>query len=385
MKKHPAHIHVLTSIEREASGPTYSVRRLAEAQAALGLDVAVYSLAERTQEQTRNGVVYRSYARSGDNIPGIARLEASRTLAKALDAAAAQGSLLHAHGLWRMPNVYPGRAARRHNVPLVLSPRGMLGAAALDYSAMQKRLFWHIAQSGAVAPVRCYHATSQAELEDIRKFGLTAPVGILPNGIDLPDLNGSVLRAKQVLHLGRIHPKKGIDRLLYAWARVAEEHSDWQLRIVGPSERGHVDELQRLVGRLGLGSCICFDGPLYGAEKQAAYRQASLFVLATRHENFGMVVAEALANSTPVICTTGAPWDGLLREGCGWWVDQSPEAIATALLDGMTRTPGQLAEMGSRGRDWMRRDFGWDGVAKKMLEVYRWVTLGGEVPECVTV
>jgi glycosyltransferase involved in cell wall biosynthesis len=282
-----------------------------------------------------------------------------------------------------MPNVYPGRAARRHGAPLVLSPRGMLGAAALAFSARQKRLFWRLAQSRAVAPVRCFHATSEAELADIRAFGLTAPVAVIPNGIDLPATLPEAPRAREVLHLGRIHPKKGIDRLLAAWALVAAEFPDWRLRIVGPSEGGHAEDLEALAARLSLGESVRFDGPLYGADKQAAYRRAALFVLPTRHENFGMVVAEALALGTPVISTQGAPWQGLEREGCGWWIDHGPETMAVALRDALARPPEVLAAMGARGRDWMARDFGWEGIAMRMAEVYAWCRGQGERPECV--
>ena len=139
------------------------------------MSVGVYSLAGTPRDELRSGVRQHSFAASLTGVPVLSRLDFSCDLRVALDAAAAEGALLHVHGLWRMPNVYPGRSARRHDAPLVLSPRGMLGAAALAFSARQKRLYWHLAQAGAVAPVRCFHATSEAEVADIRAFGMTAP------------------------------------------------------------------------------------------------------------------------------------------------------------------------------------------------------------------
>lgn len=383
MTAHPEHIHVVSSIEDEASGPSYSVTRLAEAQAGLGLSVGVYSLAGTPQDELRAGVRLRSFAASLTGVPGLSRLAFSRDLHQALDAAAAEGALLHMHGLWRMPNVYPGRAARRRGAPLVISPRGMLGAAALAFSERQKRLFWQLAQAGAVAPVRFFHATSDAEVADIRAFGLTAPVAVIPNGVDLPAHPPQGPREREVLHLGRIHPKKGIDRLLQAWALVAPEKPGWRLRIVGPSEGGHTAELEALARRLSLGDSVRFEGPLYGADKQEAYRRATLFVLPTRNENFGMVVAEALAQGTPVISTKGAPWQGLETERCGWWIDHGPELMAATLREALTTTPEGLVAMGTRGREWMARDFGWETLAARMAEVYAWCQGQGERPECV--
>lgn len=381
MTRHPAYIHVLTSIENEASGPTYSVRRLAETQARLRRDVGVYSLAEQASKKTLNGVVYQNFARSWGSFPLIARLEASHALSIALNAAAKQGALLHAHGLWRLPNVYPSRATRRYKNPLVLSPRGMLGLAALDYSATQKRLFWYAVQASALASVDCFHATSHSEAEDIRRMGLTAPVAVIPNGIDIPAGVASY-GARTILHLGRLHPKKGIDQLVAAWAQVAERHSDWRLRIVGPSEVGYRDMLERQIQELSAPR-VDFDGPLFGQDKLAAYQQSGLFVLPTLNENFGIVVAEALAAGIPVISTKGAPWRGLQTERCGWWTDHGAEALAVALDTALSLPDAERAAMGARGRDWMARDFGWGGIATRMEDVYAWCLGRGDQPGSV--
>jgi glycosyltransferase involved in cell wall biosynthesis len=185
-----------------------------------------------------------------------------------------------------------------------------------------------------------------------------------------------------VLSLGRIHPKKGLDRLVRAWAYVESTHPEWRLRIVGPDELGHASELEVLAAKLKT-QRVSIEGSVAGDAKTAAYREADLFVLPSLNENFAITVAEALAAGTPVIATKGAPWHGLAREGCGWWIDHGVEPLAAALANAMVMTREALQAMGAKGRAWMARDFSWDRVAQDMLKIYGWLSFGGEVPSTV--
>jgi ribosome-binding factor A len=93
--------------------------------------------------------------------------------------------------------------------------------------------------------------------------------------------------------------------------------------------------------------------------------------------------AEALAAGTPVIATKGAPWHGLAREGCGWWIDHGVEPLVATLAEAMDMERGVLRAKGAKGRAWMKRDFSWDRVAHDMLAVYGWVCSGSGMPGTV--
>lgn len=379
-------VQVAASLAREASGPSYSVRRLAESLAARGTVSEIVSLGEPA-EIRRAGVLAHAVAQDLARVPLASRLGVSRAMRAALDSAAAGGAVLHTHGLWLMPNVYPAWSIARHGGALVISPRGMLGPAALRFSRHRKMAFWKLLQCRAVARAWCLHATSEQERQEIHAFGVTRPVALVPNGIDVASerdivANRAVIDAgvpRTLLHLGRIHPKKGIDSLIEAWARVAPRHPNWRLRIVGPSEIGHGEALRLQAAARGA-QRITFEDGLYGADKLAAYRQADLFVLPTLNENFGLVVAEALANGTPVISTRGAPWRGLEENRCGWWIDHGADPLAATLDQAMAMPRDTLHEMGARGRNWMAAEFSWDRVAADMERVYRWCA-GGERPD----
>jgi glycosyltransferase involved in cell wall biosynthesis len=185
------------------------------------------------------------------------------------------------------------------------------------------------------------------------------------------------------LSLGRVHPKKGLDQLIVAWAKLGAAADGWRLRIVGPSELGHADQLRALTAQLGLAN-VEIDGPAYGEAKLSEYRSADLFVLPTLHDNFAITVAEALAAGTPVIATQGAPWAGLAANQCGWWISQGSDALAAALDEAINLPPERLEEMGARGRDWMMRDFSWDRLGADMLEAYRWAVTGGAAPTFIS-
>ena len=384
----PSNTHVVASIGDPGAGTSYCVRALTSAMARRGAKVDIHTVEGwRDNPETEglcDAVGHATHPLDLAGLPILGRACFSRGLDRALKIAAANTDIMHGHGLWLMPNIYPSWAVRSGRAKLVVSTHGMLGAAALAFSSRGKQAFWRLFQKDALTQAACLHATCEAEHDEIRAAGLENPVAVIPNGVDLPapDAWAGHDRPRTVLSLGRIHPKKGLDQLLRAWAEVEVKRPAWRLRVIGPAERNHDQELMALSQSLGL-KRASIEGPAFGAAKLAAYRDAELFVLASRNENFAVTVAEALAAGAPVIATKGAPWKGLETEGCGWWTEEGVAALSAA-LDLATAMPrSELLAMGERGRAWMARDFGWDRIAFDMLGVYRWLINGDERPASV--
>jgi glycosyltransferase involved in cell wall biosynthesis len=379
-------VHVIAGLDSAHGGPSYTVPRLRQALVAAGVDAQLLSVAAKGCDIEPEGESVRCFPPDWASVPVVRQLRCSSGLTRALRELAPNVDVIHNHGLWLMPNVKAGRAALLARKPFIVAPRGMLSSTALSFSRLKKRVVWALLQGNVVRRASCIHATSEQEYNEIRDFGLQNPIAIIPNGIDIPELNihptTGIDGGRNILSLGRIHPKKGLDRLVQAWAQVEFSHPKWRLRIVGPDELGHAGELTAFAAQLKT-QRVSIEGPVVGDAKTAAYRDADLFVLPTLNENFAVTVAEALAAGTPVIATKGAPWHGLEREDCGWWIDHGVEPLAATLTKAMAMGPEALQAMGAKGREWMRRDFSWEAVAHEMLDVYRWLSSGGGVPSTV--
>jgi glycosyltransferase involved in cell wall biosynthesis len=375
-------IQVVAGLDPRGGGPSYSVPRLARALAGAGLvqsTLCVGNPAKMAEGETQ------SYSQIFRGLPVLGSLRLSPALRSALFARAQLADLLHVHGLWLMPNVYAGWAARHANRPLIVSPRGMLAPAALSFSRAKKALFWHLLQAPAYAKATAWHATSEEEAEDVREFGVRVPIAVIPNGIDLPQLvapHADSADSRVILFLSRLHPKKNIPVLLEAWRRIAHDIPEWRLVIAGPDEGGHRADLEAQVAHASVPRVEFLD-PLYGADKDALIASADLFVLPTLSENFGIAVAEALAAGVPAIVTKGAPWAGLEPERTGWWIDHGAEPLAAAMRQATALPPAERRAMGTRARAWMARDFGWAEIARDMASVYSWALGKGERPACV--
>jgi glycosyltransferase involved in cell wall biosynthesis len=224
-----------------------------------------------------------------------------------------------------------------------------------------------------------FFATALMEYESIRSIGLKQPVAVIPNGVLArplcavnPKRNLESRRDAEhvALFLSRVHPKKGIFNLLHAWAIVAPQ--GWRLKIAGPDEVGHLAEVMALASELGIEQMVDYLGSVDGEAKSQTYLEANLFVLPTFSENFGVVVAEALAHGLPVITTYGAPWADLETYGCGWWIDIGIDALVISLREAMALSDQEREEMGARGRDYVRR-YNWDDIAQQTIDVYRWL------------
>ena len=220
-------------------------------------------------------------------------------------------------------------------------------------------------------------ATAESERKNLLIANYNPNVGLVPNGVILDDilLKDSWEPNKTILFLALLRPNKGADLLIKAVKELEKELAGYRVIIAGVGEDGYVNSLKELVHDLNLDNIVSFPGGIYGNEKWEFYQKADVFVLPTLNENFGIVIAESLANGTPVITTKGAPWPELEEWNCGWWVERDVTSFVKA-LDEFLKLPVEKRElMGRKGRKLIEEKYSSEKVAKELIMLYRSVFL----------
>ena len=344
-------LHTIRSLDPLAGGPSRSVPLTVDALCKAGVDAYVWSL---------------------DGGSSLCRELEIPVVGTTLEAALAgyEWDLVHDHGVWRWTNRRVARLCRSSETCRVVSPRGMLEPWALRNHRWRKQVAWYAYQKSHLLSSSGLHATSQAEADQLRALGFEGPVAVIPNGVESRGTFAlaSFDRPPQALFMSRLHPKKGLALLIEAWRTVRP--SGWTMRVVGPDEGGHRAELERLVAAAGLQGEWSFEAPVYGNDRWRVLQEAQLFILPSHSENFGIVVAEALAAGLPVITTTGTPWNRIDAMGCGLQVAPQVGAIASALEDLTSRSAEERRAMGTRGHSWVEGEFDWAKIGAQLSLFY---------------
>jgi poly(glycerol-phosphate) alpha-glucosyltransferase len=297
--------------------------------------------------------------------------------------------VVHTHGLWKYTSAEVVRWSRRVSRPYLVSPHGMLDPWAVRNSRWKKRLALAWFESQHLRGAACIHALNEAEHRAIRSFGLTNPVCVIPNAVDLPAETPSAERrtgeGRTILFLGRLHPKKGLRELLEAWSEATSDASAarWRLAIAGWDDGGHEAGLREAARRLGVDATVDFVGPVVGDAKQDLLGGASAFILPSHSEGLPVAVLEAWSHSLPVVMTEACNLpDGFASEAA-IRITPAPAGIAAGLRRIFQMSAGDLRTMGRRGRALVEERYQWPSVARRLIEVYAWLAAGGAPPDCV--
>jgi len=305
-------------------------------------------------------------------------------LAKAL--VATNPDVVHVHGLWMYPSVAAIRWSRGTK-PYIVSPHGMLDAWALNNSREKKRVCAILYENRHLRDAACIHALNRAEAAAIRGYGLTNPICVIPNGVELPTDQGvrRVKPIRRLLYLGRLHAKKGLSRLIEAWSIVNTKGSsaEWRLTIAGWDQNGHRRELEMLAARNLVSANIDFIGPQFDEDKASCFREASAFILPSVSEGLPMTVLEAWSYRLPVLMTPHCNLPEGPSVGAAITMEASADSIAQALCLLINMSDADRELMGRNGRKLVEERFAWPRIGIQMADVYDWVVGLGEQPDCV--
>ena len=367
-------LHVIPSFypAHGYGGPVQSVFHLCRKLAETGCDVRVLTtnangpttvldVATDSEVVVAPGVRVRYARRISSDSLSIALLGKLPGLVRWAD-------VVHLTSVYSFPVIPTMLACRIASRPLVWSPRGSLQRWSGSTRTSLKDL-WDSVCRVTQPKNTVLHVTSEQEASESGARYPALGTANIPNGVVVPEklVQRQPDGIMRLVFLGRLHPKKGIENLLEAGAKLREAGFLWSLNIAGKGDAEYTAALGRRIEELNVADLVTMTGEVIGAEKQRVLENADLAVFPSYTENFGLVVAEALAHGLPVIASRGTPWQEVESRGCGLWVENDPASLQRAIVQ-CSSLP--LHEMGRRGREWMLADYSWDRAAAATLALY---------------
>lgn len=380
-------LHVTPSLGASYGGPAVVVRDLTRALAKQGLTVDV-ATTDDDGEGTLDVPLDQPVERDGVQMFHLPRRSSgsylfSWALTRWLWRNVAAYDVVHVHSVFSYPSLAASRIAGSKKRPYVLSPHGMVEPWSLNHKGWKKAPYMRLVERQTLSRAAALHALADAERRNIEALRLSAPVFVLPNGVDLDAFATLPERAafesrypetagkKIVLFMGRIDPKKGLDLLVRAFADVTRRDLAGRLHLViaGPDLVDHKAAIENLIAAEGIGESVTFTGLLEDVEKLRALAAADLYVLPSHSEGFSMATLEALAAGCAVVITEACNFPEVTNAGAGVVIQTAVEPLTEA-LDGLLRDDARRREMGRRGRELVFSRYGWSSIARGMSEVY---------------
>jgi len=379
-------LHVISGLDPANGGPTIALVGLAEAQARAGLDVSVLAT---WQNQTGFPVAEQMRA-AGVKVnligPASGKLSRHPSLVMATEGAVGRAEVVHVHALWEEIQHRAMRAAKRQGVPYVVTPHGMLSPWSFSNGSvinrLGKRAYLTLRLRRGLAGAAALHYTTVPERELASRLGLGSPTLIEPCGLDWTEFSslpeGGRFRSRfpeighrpMLLFLGRLSAQKGLDALIPAFGQFCRLNPDAVLVIAGPDYDGYSRTVARLIEEHVPNARVLQAGMQAGRERVEAMVDADLFVLSSHHENFGIVVAEAMACATPVVISRDVNvWQEVEAAGAGEAASRAPAELAAAMVRWMA-DPQRRQEAGERGRAYARAHWDWDLIAQRWADHY---------------
>lgn len=291
------------------------------------------------------------------------------------------GSIFHLHGVWGAPQWLAARAAIRQGIPSLLTAHDMLSPWHWQdgrLRRLKKLVYWHGLAYPVFRQLPIIHAITPQERDNLAPQFPGQRLEVIPNAIDLQKVDAMSLNQDPLvapmdkpylLFVGRLHPKKGVDPLIEAFARAHKPRS-YNLLIVGPdSTLPYTYKLKEHVRALGLDKQVFFLGPVFGAKKWHLYRHAWAFCAPSHSEVVGLVNLEAAALRVPVITTfeTGLfDW----QTGGGLLIHPQISELTSALEQVFAWSESERAERGLALRQLVERRYSWEAVGAQWLNLY---------------
>lgn len=294
--------------------------------------------------------------------------------------------LVHVHALFSFTSVVAARAAYRAGVPYVVRPLGTLSPYGLQQRrALLKRLSLRWVEGPVLERAAAVHVTSEQEREDVENLGFRVRCTLIPLGLPpepdavkaaVPSSVFSPLANRRfVLFLSRLDPKKNVEALIDAFSRIASAFPDCVLAIAGAGEPGYAAQLRERAAQIAASDRVLWLGQVDGDVKASLLVNATVFVLPSYSENFGIAAAEALSAGLPCVLAEGvALAKTVALEGAGLATGTDAQSIAAAISTILS--DGTLREtMSQHASALALREYSASAMASRLVALYNEVGL----------
>lgn len=368
-------VHVINSMSKTYGGPAYTTLLTVRGLNCIGVDTQILTKQMLPGEEPVSDDLFIRY------LP-VSRFYSKRwgyaaSFSKALSETS-EVDVYHIQALWQYPGFATAQCARKKNSPYVVTIHGNLYPEALNHSSLIKKIALILFERRVLQEAACTHVTCMEELEHYRKLSFTNPVAVIPNPLEACEVESPLFndKKKRIGYLGRLHPRKRVERLLEVWKRLSEPG---ELLIMGDGEPDYVAFLKNEVERMQLTN-VRFIGWVSGVEKNRLLASLTCLVVPSDFENFGMIIPETLLQEVPVIATTGSPWQELETYRCGRWVDNDTDTLTGAVHEMLIMDADTHKEMGERGRQLILSKYTTRAISLQMKQMYEWVLGKREQP-----
>ena len=377
-------LHVITSMDPRHGGPPEGIRQMGQILIREGHCVEVACLDESAPGGADDAPL-RIY-RLG---PAVGKYQYSRSFVPWLRANAGRFDCVIAHDFWQYPCLAAWRALHDSPTPYFVFTHGMLDPwfqRTYPLKHLKKALYWRAAGHKILRDARAVFFTTEEEKnlagQSFRPyrcdgvtvgFGTTgAPGDAFESKRAFLDAFPSLIGKKLVLFLGRVHPKKGLDLLIDAFARAAAHDDRQRLVIAGPQDSSYREVLERQAFALGIANRICWAGLLSAEQKWGAFHAADVFSLPSHQENFALGVTEALACGLPALISNKVNiWREIESAGAGFVGADDHAGTLQTLQNWLSLSPTDQDVMRERARLCFDRHFKIETATHALIKALR--------------
>ncbi len=377
-------LHIIRSVNPEGGGPIEGVIQLSRIKKAQGHSVEVLSLDSPDCESV-SACELTVHAMG----PGLGLYGYSNKFKPWLDAHAQNYDVFVINGIWQYHSFAAHSVLTSLNKPYYLFTHGMLDPwfkKAYPLKHLKKLLYWPWGEYPVLRDAKKVLFTCEDEKmlarqsfwlyrcnEQVVNYGTKGHIGNAEEQRRLFLDRYPHLQGKQfLLFLSRIHPKKGVDLLIEAFAKMHKDQPDLELVIAGPDQVGLQPGLQDLAEKLGIGDKITWTGMLKGDLKWGAYLNAEAFILPSHQENFGIVVAEALSCSLPVLISNKVNiWQEIAEDKAGLVVEDTIAGCVALLYQWQQMDDNNKAKMRSNALNCFNTRFEITQAAMGLLNLFK--------------